>query len=77
MDIYINPDAEPITQSRMAFKNTTENGYAEQSELMSLDNDGRLSVMGRAQSSDDTFDSIQHFVAPSTYTDDTLACQTL
>lgn len=76
MDIYMNPDAEPITQSRLAFKNTMENGYAEASELMSLDNDGRLSVMGRAQSSDSTFDSVQHYVGGA-YVDDTLIVQTL
>jgi len=77
MDIYVNPDSEPITQSRMAFKNTTENGYPEQSELMNLDNDGVLSILGRAQSSWATFDSVQDMRAPSTFTDDTLAVQTL
>lgn len=76
MDIYVNPDSEPITQSRMAFKNTTENGYAEQSELMNLDNDGTLSVLGRAISSMDSFDSVQHYVN-SAYVDDTLIVQTL
>jgi hypothetical protein len=72
MDIYVNPDAEPVTNARMAFKNTTIDGLADASELMNLDSDGHLNVLGRAQSTEDMFDRVFSFISPSTWTDITL-----
>ena len=77
MDIYLNPNSEPITSGRIAFKNTTVDGYTDPSEVAHITTDGNLNVLGRAQTQEDTFDRIFHFLAPSTYTDDTLACKTL
>lgn len=71
MDIYLNPDSEPVTSARMAFKNTTIDGLADASELMNLDSNGRLNVLGRAQATEDMFDRVFHYVG-GVYTDVTL-----
>jgi hypothetical protein len=77
MDIYVNPNADPITNARMAFKNTTIDGYADANEVMNISSNGKLNVLGTAQHPLDRFDRIFHFLAPSTYTDDTLLLNTL
>jgi hypothetical protein len=58
MDIYVNPDSEAITRARMAFKTTTINGSADDQEIVNITSDGRLNVIGRAQPTDEVFDSI-------------------
>jgi hypothetical protein len=68
MDIYVNPDSEVITKARMAFKNTTTNGYPDASELMNITSDGTLNVIGLAQPRNNVFDNIQYYVS-SVYTD--------
>ena len=70
MDIYVNPDSESITKSRMAFKNTTVNDYADASELMNITSDGTLNVIGLAQPRDRVFDHITHNLA-AVWTNDT------
>ncbi len=72
MDIYVNPDSEPVTAGRMAFKNTTIDGIADASELMNLDSNGRLNILGRAQATDDMFDRVFQYVG-TTWTDITLS----
>ncbi|MGE5498351.1 MAG: hypothetical protein ACM3Q2_09785 [Syntrophothermus sp.] len=76
MDIYLNPDSEAITRGRLAFKNATVNGYADATELMNLNTDGTLTVLGMAQPRDSVFDSVMHYVG-GVYTDDTLLVQSL
>ena len=74
MDIILKPSATTPTKARMVWKNRMVDGIANNAELMNLTQEGELTVLGRAQSQLETFDSIWRFVAPSTWTDYTLVC---
>jgi hypothetical protein len=71
MDLYLDPDSEPVTSARLAFKATTVDGIADASEIASIDMDGKLCVIGRAQQIDDMFDRVFSYVG-TTWTDQTL-----